>query len=397
MTELLDQLRALPAAAPLLSRLADRPPVYVVGGAVRDLLLGGTPHDLDLVIEGDAAVVAAALEGERRSHDRFGTSTIRLEGFTYDLATARRETYARPGALPDVTVPATLPEDLRRRDFTVNAIALGLTGAVAGTLNQVPGALEDVRAHRLRVLHDRSFVDDPTRMLRLARYAGRLGFSIDPGTRRLIAPGGLETVSGARIGNELRLLVREPDPVAALLCLRELGLDRAIHPAFGLTEPAPARRALALLPDDARADRLVLAVAANAIPADELTGLLDHLGFEAIDRATIVAAATRAPELAAELAAAASPSEIACAAAGAPAELIALAGALGPDTQAREWLDELRHVKLEIDGDDLLSAGVPRGPVDRSRAARGAGGEARWPGARSRGRARRGPAGGAGD
>jgi tRNA nucleotidyltransferase (CCA-adding enzyme) len=217
------------------------------------------------------------------------------------------------------------------------------------------------------VLHDASFIDDPTRLFRLVRYASRLGFSIEPHTLGLAQDAvGREapaTVSGSRLGAELRLLARERDPVTALGALDDLGLDAALHPAFGLHEEALARHALALLPEDGRPDRMALAVASRRVPAAELPGLLDSLAFEAEDRETIVAAATRANTVAELLAAARAPSEIAGAAAGAPVELVALAGALGPERQAREWLERLRHVRLEIDGRDLLEAGVPEGPA----------------------------------
>jgi tRNA nucleotidyltransferase (CCA-adding enzyme) len=363
---LLERVRALPAAGPLIARLPGGAGVFLVGGAVRDLLLGGAPTDLDLAVEGDAAALAALLGGELKVHDRFGTSTVRLDGFDYDIAGTRRETYARPGALPDV-VPAPLAEDLHRRDFTVNAIALALGADVPGELAAAPGALEDLEARRLRVLHDRSFSDDPTRLFRLVRYASRLGFEIESHTlalaERAVQGGALGTVSGSRVGTELRLLAREPDPVSALRALGGLGLDAAIHPGFGLVDEGLARRALALAPDDARPDRLVLGMAARAIPGPELTELLDSLAFEADDRDSILATAGRSEDLAVALELAEAPSTIAATAAGAPAELVALAGALGPERQARAWLDELRHVRLAIDGSDLLAAGVPEGPA----------------------------------
>jgi tRNA nucleotidyltransferase (CCA-adding enzyme) len=366
LPELLEQAIALPAARPLISRLPDGITLYLVGGAVRDLLLGGAPFDLDLVVEGDAAALATSLGGDVRIHDRFGTSTVTLDGFTYDIARTRRETYAQPGALPDVE-PASLAEDLERRDFTVNAIALALAGDAAGELSAVTAALEDLAARRLRVLHDRSFIDDPTRLLRLVRYVTRLGFEIEPHTRahadEAISGGALRTVSGPRVGAELRLLAREPDPVRALRGLGELGLDAAIHPGFGLDDEDLARRALALLPADGRRDRLALAVAARGVPGPELATLLDTLAFEAEERDVIVAAATRAGEAASALRAASAPSEIAAAVSGAPPEVVALAGALGAEPQARDWLEQLRHVRLEIDGRDLLAAGVPEGPA----------------------------------
>jgi len=363
---LLERVRSLPAGRPLLARLDDAIGVHLVGGAVRDLLIGGEPDDLDLVVEGDAAALARRLDEAPRIHDRFGTSTVRLDGFTYDLARARRETYARPGALPDVA-PATLSDDLKRRDFTVNALALALGAPRPGELTSVPSALDDLAARRLRALHDASFIDDPTRLLRLVRYASRLGFAIEPHTlalaRAAVLARALDTVTGSRIGTELRLLAREPDPLAAIATLHELRLDSAIHPDFGLTDLALGRRAFLLLPADGHSDRLALALALRGVPRKEVRALLDRLAFEAADRDAILAAATRAPSLAAALERARRPSEIAEAAAGAGPELVALAGALGPATNARDWLTRLRHVQLEIDGSELLAAGIPEGPA----------------------------------
>jgi tRNA nucleotidyltransferase (CCA-adding enzyme) len=364
--ELLRRLRALPAAAPLVRRLDGESGVFVVGGAVRDLLLGGSPYDLDLVVEGDPAAIIARLDGDAVIHDRFGTSTVTVDGFSYDIARARRETYPRPGALPEVT-PADLEEDLKRRDFTVNAIAIALGGVEARVLHAFPGALEDLEQRRLRVLHDRSFIDDPTRLFRLARYRARLRFKIDEKTLALVRDAldrkALRTVSGQRIGNELRLLAREQDPIAALRALHELGLDRAIEPRFGLDDEPLARRALGLLPADGRQDRLTLALASRRLSDDDLRQLLDRLAFEAGERDVIVAVATRAESLARELEIAERPSEVASAALGAPTELVALVGGLGPADAARQWLDCLRHVTLEIDGRDLLASGVPEGPA----------------------------------
>src|ERR1700733_6553614 len=205
---LLGRFSALPAARPLLERLGGAEGVYLVGGAVRDLILGVQPLDLDLVIDGDLEAVAALLGTPDRVHDRFETRTVSLDGFSYDLAPARRETYAHPGALPSVS-PAGIVEDLGRRDFAANAMALGLARD-SGRLLEAPHGREDVEDRRLRVLQDPSFIADPTRLLRLARYAGRLGFAVEAHTRALaqaaVAARALDTVSGARLGAGRRAL-----------------------------------------------------------------------------------------------------------------------------------------------------------------------------------------------
>src|SRR3982750_2045550 len=147
----------------LLPALEGLPPAFLVGGAVRDLLLGRSTVDLDVAIEGDARAVARELArrlgGEAVEHERFGTATVRAEDLVVDLATTRRETYSEPGALPDVE-PAGLAEDLGRRDFTINAMSLGLSGADVGVLHDPHRGQSDLDAGIIRVLHGRSFIDD---------------------------------------------------------------------------------------------------------------------------------------------------------------------------------------------------------------------------------------------
>jgi tRNA nucleotidyltransferase (CCA-adding enzyme) len=373
---LLTRFSELPAARPLLARLAETEGVYLVGGAVRDLISGVEPLDLDVVVDGELASIAALLGTPERVHDRFETRTISLDGFTYDLARSRRESYAHPGALPAVE-PAGIVEDLTRRDFTVNALALGLSGSSRGRLVEVPYGREDLDARRLRVLHDQSFIDDPTRLLRLARYAGRLGFAVEDHTlgvaREAVAARAPDTVSGPRLGAELRLLAEQGDPVLGFRGLAGLGVDEAIAPGFGIgseDRAELARRALELLPADGKAADLVLGVALLDVAEAGRASLLDRLAFPAARRDRIVAAATRAAALSPLLSAPRAPSQIAAAVGSGPPELVALAGALGAEVgapgaeaAARRWLDELRHVRLEIDGDDLLAAGVAPGPA----------------------------------
>lgn len=343
-------LRGLPGGARVLDAVAAHPGAWVVGGAVRDALLGRTPGELDVVLTGPPARFAAALGTPlEEAHARFGTGTLTLpEGLRVDLVRARRERYPHPGALPE-TEPADLTADLERRDVTVNAIAL----RPGEPLRTVPGALEDLAAGRLRVLHAGSFSDDPTRLWRLARYAARLGFTAEAGTARLAAATDTSTVSGARHGNELRRSLAEADPFAALTETHRLS-PQLLPAGF---RPRPADEALALLPaGEGRPGLVVLARACGGVDAARLVAWLDTRGFIAAER-DVVAAGSRAATLQ-PLRAATGGAAIGRAARGVPIEIVALAGG----ENARRWITELRHLRLAIDGSDLLAAGVPAGP-----------------------------------
>jgi tRNA nucleotidyltransferase (CCA-adding enzyme) len=374
---LLARLDELPGGRQLLA--VATPATYLVGGAVRDMLLGRRPRELDVVVEGDAAALAAALGATRVEHRRFGTALVELTGGArIDVASSRRERYAAPGALPDVE-PAALGEDLLRRDFTVNAIALALAGERRGALRAAPDALEDLGGGRLRVLHADSFLEDPTRLLRLARYGARLGFEVEADTAELagaaLAGGALATVSGARLGAELRLALAEGDAVGTLSALEDLGVLKALHPRLRLEAPM-LRRGLSILATGGarigdRPDLLLLAGVALPLvlragddPGGELAALLDRLEFAAADRDRATAAAVAAPGLVEELPAVAPPSALWELLRAVPPEGVALAGALAEPAApaARRWLAELREVRLRIGGRDLLAAGVPQGP-----------------------------------
>ncbi len=338
----------------------------LVGGAVRDLLLGLPVLDVDIAVEGPVEPLLGRLGGFVRTHGRFGTATAELNGGQVDFARTRRETYAHPGALPDVQA-APLEEDLRRRDFTVNAMALSLLGASAGELISVSGARDDLDARRLRVLHPGSFTDDPTRLLRLARYRSRLGFSVEAETQGLVraavAGDVFDTISGARIGHELHLLCAEPEPLGAWYALRELQLDTAIEPGFGLDDSELAARALALLPQDGRREVVLLGLALGGVDPRRRAQLLDRLSVPSRVRDDALAVASGAAGLASALLAATRASEIdAAVGARQSPEVVAVAGALGAEDPARRWLADLRRVRLAITGDDLRAAGVPAGP-----------------------------------
>ncbi len=360
--DLLERLRGVPGAAPVFDALADVPGVWVVGGAVRDALLGHTPRDLDLVVEGDAVAVARLLGEDAVVHERFGTATAVGE---VNIAATRRESYERPGALPDVELGVPLREDLERRDFSVNTLAVRLAD---GELEAVPGALEDLAGRRLRALHARSFLDDPTRLLRLVRYGARLRFQIEQETRlwafAAVADGALGTVTGPRLGAELRLLLREPQP-AAMCGLEGLRLGPALLPGFRV-DPDLVERAQKLIPDDGRADLVVLAACCLDAGAAELAERLDWLEFTARERDAVVAAATRARSLAPVMGGMDSASGLWALLRREAPETVALAGALEAREAARKWFEEVRGVRLAIDGDDLVAAGLSGPAVGRA-------------------------------
>jgi tRNA nucleotidyltransferase (CCA-adding enzyme) len=356
----------------LLPALTELPPVYLVGGHVRYVLavdahLGPT----DLAVAGDARAVArelaARLNGRIREYESFGTATIWAGGHEFDVTPTRRETYDEPGVLPKVE-PAPLEEDLGRRDFTVNAMAIGLRGDDLGHLYDLHGGLADVDRRLIRVLHERSFLDDPTRLLRAVRFETRLGFRMSEETERAarvaVLEGALATVSGKRIRDELMDLLREVEVPDAVERLSDLGIDRGLHPAL---RPDPDLVASAALGAVALgADRSLPALAALCASApEELEGWLDGLQLDARDRDAVIWAARWAQPLAQTLRAAPpSAAELRALLGHERPETLALALAFGaPPEPILRWVTELARVRLEITGDDLLSAGVPEGPA----------------------------------
>ena len=202
-------------------------PAYLVGGAVRDALIGREPADLDLdiAIEAELAPLIEALRAAGAElldeHSRFGTASLAVGERRVDLSRCRSERYAEPGALPEVS-PAGLEADLARRDFTVNAMAVPLVGDFE--LIDPHDGLGDLEIGQLRVIHPDSFRDDPTRALRAARYCARLGLSLEPQTAELLAATEMTTVSADRVAAELRRTAAEPNAVTAFALIERWGL-----------------------------------------------------------------------------------------------------------------------------------------------------------------------------
>ncbi|MCG8530817.1 MAG: DHHA1 domain-containing protein [Desulfovibrionales bacterium] len=221
--------------------------VYVVGGFVRDLLLGRKNLDLDLVVEGDgiafAKKMAVRLNGRVRQHSKFKTAIIIYKNETgeeerLDIATARLEYYEHPASLPTVEL-SSIKMDLYRRDFTINALAIQLSHGKFGKLIDFFGAQKDIRDKKIRILHSLSFIEDPTRILRAIRFETRFDFTIGPQTTKLIKNALqlklISKLSGSRILHELQAIFNEVSPHQSLLRLQELKVLEAIHPALKLT------------------------------------------------------------------------------------------------------------------------------------------------------------------
>jgi tRNA nucleotidyltransferase (CCA-adding enzyme) len=330
-TQLPAKIAALPGAD-ALRKIAERVPAYLVGGAVRDLLLGIEGPDLDVAIEGDPDALADLAGFALEREGLFLTGRLELDEVKIDVACARAESYPQPGSLPEVR-PAPISEDLARRDFTINAMAVPL--GEEGELIDPHAGVADLGNGLLRILYDRSFIDDPTRALRAARYAARFGFALEPATERLLRAADLSTVSEDRVQNELARTAAEDDPAAAVALMVEWGVIPSVDPA------APGRvtevvRLAASPPWSDWVDRELAVMLAIVRPLPQIREL-----------------SSATPERPSEAARLAEPWD--------PAQLL-VARALGV-----EWLDryaaEWRHVGLEITGDDLLAEGIPEGPA----------------------------------
>ncbi len=263
-------------------------PIYLVGGCVRDLLLGREAQDIDVLIEGPSDILAKAVakttKGKLVSHPTFLTHTLHLpKGRHLDIATARTEVYAEPAALPMVE-PASLQEDLYRRDFSINAMAISLNANDFGHIWDPFGGTEDLQNGKIRVLHAASFKDDPTRLFRAARFAARFGYSLEWRTREwlteCVAQQLPARLSGARLREELLPLLVEPDPRGAFRLLSEwsaltfvfsnLKWEKTHETFFGRPRRSSA-------PDDALILRLLMLVHTMSIP--KAIGSLGHLMF----------------------------------------------------------------------------------------------------------------------
>lgn len=395
-TALLHRLPARVAAVlRAVGRLADTQgvKVYLVGGVVRDLLLRRVNLDLDLAVEGDGIAMARRISSRFRTSltvfDRFATARLQFpDGLGMDIATTRRESYALSAELPEVK-PASLAEDLYRRDFTINAMAIGLHAGQVGQLIDCYGAQKDLRTKTIRVLHIKSFHDDPTRIFRAIRFEQRFKGRIEPRTTRLLreaaATNLIDRLSGSRLCNEWFLLFAERDPIPAMDRLGELKLFRFLHPH--LRYGARIRQALRVLPKAfnwwarrfpaSRIDRSVLYLMTLLEGADEpvVEGAVTRLMLSNEQAKKVQSAGRTLAVIARKLARAegVQPSEVYHFLIALPDEALVLiiakvmtgkkAAEVGR-TQQRVlcFLGQLRDAKTTLRGDDLVQMGLEPGP-----------------------------------
>ncbi len=351
---------------------SDSLPVYMVGGPVRDVILGVPVHDLDFVLLGDAPALAEELAGELGGsvtvHPRFGTATVETGGDRVDVVTARKEVYPFPGSLPEVSA-SSLEDDLARRDFSINAMALPLSGDSPEVIDH-HGGIRDLERRSVRTLQPASFVDDPTRMLRAVRYQQRLGFRIAESTlselKESLDGGHAAAVTGDRWRQELQKIFDEDQAVEMLLLAMELGVLAAVHPALSDGQ-ALARLAAEHSPEPSSLSPMdYLAALVAPLTAAEGETVSRRLNLPAA-WAQMVRDTIALRELTAALSGpSVKPSAVCRALDGLDPDAIAASARFSQDPgvaeRLRQYLGEWRLIGPALTGDDLLAMGVPPGP-----------------------------------
>jgi tRNA nucleotidyltransferase (CCA-adding enzyme) len=364
----------------LLSNIADQSapldmPCYLVGGFVRDLLLNQPVNDFDIVVEGDAIELGAALVkkygGKLTPHTKFRTAIWRLPKAwnltpdTLDLITARSESYKTPGALPTIK-PSTIDDDLRRRDFTINAMAVRLDGDHFGELLDPLSGQADLEKKIIRVLHPRSLMDDPTRIFRAIRYMTRYSFILHPSSHILInfeSLSILNSLSGERIRHEIDLIFEEENSAQMLARLNELGIFNVFDPGLPkfndqaglLNSNPPAEFGVS-------ANRVILGYLLWLMDSslDVVTAIVKRLDFNSELREASLAVVQLKKDLPSLKSS--SPSQWTFRLEKIPLVAVYAIWLVSNESALKEFLVKWRHVKSVITGDDLKVRGIPTGP-----------------------------------
>jgi tRNA nucleotidyltransferase (CCA-adding enzyme) len=347
--------------------------LYLVGGVVRDLLLGRENFDLDLVVEGDAIALACELAETKQcklvTHRRFGTAKLTWDGGSTDLATARSETYAKACALPTVN-PSIIRDDLLRRDFTINAMAVALTPDLYGQLLDLYGGMSDLEGKLVRVLHGKSFIDDATRIWRAVRYEQRLSFHLESGTLELVKRDVdyLKKVSGDRIRHELELILKEEFPEKALCRADELRVLSKLHPKLKADDWLSAKyeQVRQRSSPDGPSIGLYLALLVYRMGSKDVEEFISYLRLRKASGRILLDTIN----LKENLGHLASPqvtsgqvyTQLAgCAIEAVVANIIA-AGMPSAVPRLTEFIEKLRYIRPVLNGEDLKKLGVAQGP-----------------------------------
>ena len=356
---------------------------YLVGGSVRDLLRGEENLDLDIVIEGDgilfARTIGEKLHAKVRTHQKFGTAQIFPDTFKLDVATARTEYYESPAALPKVET-SSIKKDLYRRDFTINTLAVKLNPRDFGILTDFFGGQRDLREKAIRVLHNLSFVEDPTRAFRAVRFSERFGFKISKHTENLIKStiemNLFDKLSGPRLYEELLLSFKETDPIRTLKRVSEFGLLKVIHPNLVFTEELEATLGsmhetlswfnLLFLEEKPDTGVLYLMALLSGLREEDIKTAIERLSPSPRVKDMIVKGIVSARGVAKKLPIR-DPVEIYKLFHALKLEIILFSMALSRDQQKKKvisrYLTELRNVKTVLTGDDLRHMDIQPGPI----------------------------------
>jgi tRNA nucleotidyltransferase (CCA-adding enzyme) len=356
---------------------------YLVGGSVRDLLRGEANMDIDIVVEGDgisfAKTLSERLNAKLRTHDRFGTAQVIKGNVKFDVATARTEYYESPAALPKVET-SSVKKDLYRRDFTINTLAIKLNQKDFGLLIDFFGGQRDLREKTIRVLHNLSFIEDPTRAFRAVRFSERFGFKISKHTENLIKlaikMNLFDRLSGSRLYEELLLSFSETDPVRTLKRLSDLGLLKVIHESLVFNEELEMtlksmHETLSwfnLLFLDEKTDKgvLYLMCLVSRLREDDIKSVAERLSPPPKAQEMILKGIPQSRDVLRKLSPY-DPVRIYSVLSPAKLEIILFSMAISRDRMKQKalsrYLTELRNVQTIMTGDDLREMGIPPGPV----------------------------------
>lgn len=359
--------------------------VFIVGGFVRDLLLGIENLDIDLVVEGDGIDFAIQftneLAGKIKTHREFGTAVLTLvDGFKLDIATCRREFYPQPASLPEVT-PTSLREDVFRRDFTVNSMAININLKSFGNLIDFFGGQKDIKEKKVRVLHEESFIEDPTRIFRAVRFEQRYGFTIEEKTlgliRSALKSNSLQKLSGERIRQELIQILEEDRPGRVIQRMQELGILEVIHPRMRL-DRGKEEKLDRLIDVFARFEILFhkkikkwlirFLLLLEDLNESELKEFCQRYRFNKEERESILKGKNKAKELEEKLERSEflKPSSIYYLLQPLSQEIllftVARAKEKGIEKRIFDYLSKLKNIKIEVNGNDLRQMGYKPSP-----------------------------------